>query len=177
MNCEKCKNKKATVFYADRDGERHSLCASCAAILGKLNQYSPSDAHNSAHGAKYTPEPSMLSLCKTSLTFVPPYALFGGNDTSLQCPICSTHLSAVNESGSVGCPECYNVFGEYLFPSLLSPETAVGARIPSSLRTIFDRQRAVSELKLRIKDAIESENYELAAELRDKIKSIEARRA
>lgn len=177
MNCEKCKNKKATVFYADKDGGRHSLCASCAAILGKLNQYSPSDAQNSPHGAKYAPEPSLLSLCKTSMTFVPPYALPYENGTSPQCPVCSTCFDAVTEYGLVGCPVCYDIFGEHLFPSLLSPKTAVGARIPSSLRTVFDRQRAVSELKLQIRSAVESENYELAAELRDKIKSIEARKA
>ena len=46
MNCEKCKNKKATVFFADDGGSRHALCASCGAIQGKLGQITSNEKSN-----------------------------------------------------------------------------------------------------------------------------------
>ena len=35
MNCEKCKQRKATLFFSDEGGRRHALCAACGALLGK----------------------------------------------------------------------------------------------------------------------------------------------
>ena len=46
--------------------------------------------------------------------------------------------------------------------------------MPSSHRTSIDRIRSINDLKARIKIAIETENYELAATLRDEIRKLES---
>ena len=172
MNCEKCKNKKATVFYADEGGFRHSLCASCASLLGK--EYSPITT-DGAEEKVFIPETSLTLISQRPLPVFSSYAHVESERGALQCSFCGTELSRVIEKGCVGCPECYAIFGPVIFPSTLTPEEAQGARMPSGRRASIDRNRSISELKTKIRIAIESENYELAADLRDRIKALQAR--
>ena len=174
MNCEKCKNKKATVFYADETGGRHSLCALCAISLGKISQYDPTQ-EVSDRITPFIPEPTLISLRPKES----PLALYcSANESELSstCPYCSTVLESVVAKGRAGCPECYTVFCDTLFPSSLTPQSARGARMPSSRRALIDRVRSINELKARIKVAVETENYELAASLRDEIRKLESQK-
>ena len=167
MNCENCKNKKATVFYADDTGRKHSLCAVCAAPLGKLAQYTPA----AENGSTFIPPTTLFSLNAIGEIST----LFPTPDTKdIACPYCATSLESASENGKAGCPECYISFSRYAFPATVSPENASGARMPSSYRIAIDRTRSISELKAKIKNAVENENYELAAELRDKIRKLES---
>lgn len=174
MNCEKCKNKKATVFYADETGGRHSLCSLCAVTLGKVSQYDPADDPNT-RATPLIPEPTLTSLCKEDSP-LPIYCSANESDLSSTCPYCSTSLESVVTRGRAGCPECYTAFCDLLFPTSLTPESAHGARMPSSRRALIDRVRSINELKSRIKIAVETENYELAASLRDEIRKLESQK-
>ena len=176
MNCEKCKNKGATVFYADDGGGRHALCASCASLLGKLGQYSSTATDDS--GIRFIPDPYLTSLVSAPLFPLPIYSAKGDRKSTSapKCTFCGTDIEHVRQSGTVGCPECYTVFGSLIFPSALSPESAYGARIPLRRRYAIERQRSVDELKRKIRLAVETENYELAAELRDRIKELDLKK-
>lgn len=170
MNCEKCKNKKATVFYADDVGGRHSLCAPCAATLGKISEYDPADSKRG--NLPFIPSPTLTAL---QMPPTPLHLYCTANETEhTSCPYCNTPLESAVATGKVGCPECYTVFAGTLLPSSLTPETASGARMPSSHRATIDRIRSINDLKSRIKIAIETENYELAATLRDEIRRLES---
>jgi protein arginine kinase activator len=172
MNCEKCKNKKATVFYADDGGGQHALCAACAEELGRITRHSRATASDAASSVGFQPSCSILDTPTKEYGAI---AVFSSrrDGADLKCPFCSTSLSAVERTGRVGCPECYGVFGELLFPGTLSAETATGARMPRRKKTSIDRRRTVASLKMKIKLAIEAENYELAATIRDEIKKLE----
>ena len=169
MNCESCKNKHASVFYADEGGGRHALCSACAQALGKISPYSP--ASEGADTRVFIPEPTLLCLKEEAPLTV--YRRGSEEPVKVVCPYCATPLDSATLKGRVGCPECYVVFSERLFPPSLSPERANGARMPSSYKAEIDRTRSISELKVKIKIAVESENYELAATLRDKIRRLE----
>ena len=171
MNCEKCKNKKATVFYADESGGRHSLCASCAASLGKISEYNASEPQE--HSSVFTPQPTLTSL-QPLHTSLPIYCSADEQLLMTSCPHCSTSLETAMSRGRLGCPDCYSIFADALLPSSLSAECARGARMPSSRRSAIDRIRSINDLKSRLKIAVESENYELAATLRDEIRRLEA---
>ena len=60
MNCESCKNKQASVFFADESGGRHALCGACAQALGKISPYSPSS--ESGQAKVFIPEPTLSAL-------------------------------------------------------------------------------------------------------------------
>ena len=172
MNCESCKNKHATVFYADEAGGRHALCQSCAQTLGKISPYSPSDEGGNTR--PFIPEPTLLSLKSERVCVI--YAAGGEERGTVTCPYCATSLDLVIKNGRVGCPECYTVFRDALIPSSLTPENASGARMPLSYRSAIDRTRSIADLKAKLRIAVESENYELAATLRDKIRKLEGGR-
>ncbi len=171
MICENCKKTQATVFYADESGGRHALCASCAKILGKISQYSPNEGEDKPK-TRFIPKPTITSLIEPS----PVPALYcSKNEKSGRavCPFCATSLESAAKSGRVGCPECYTVFSEHLIPSSLSADSAEGARMPISRRESIERIRSIGELKKQLKIAVEAESYELAATLRDKIRTLE----
>ena len=171
MNCENCKKARATVFYADESGRQHSLCASCAKILGKLSQYDPSDGEVKPN-PRFLPNHNIL-LLKKSAQIGNIYFTKKDDGNNSVCPYCSTSLSKTIETGRVGCPECYTVFSDLILPSSCTAETAHGAKMPSARRESFERLKSIAELKAQIKIAVESENYELAATLRDKIRKLE----
>ena len=173
MNCEKCKNKGATVFYADDGGGRHALCASCAAMLGKSGQYSPR-ASEVERGTTFIPEPHLYSLiCARSELPIYLSATDTSSPASQKCSFCGTELETVRQSGEVGCAVCYSVFAPFILPSTLTPESAEGARMPSRRRAAIERQRAIGNMRNKLRLAVETENYELAASLRDKIRELE----
>ena len=172
MNCEKCKNKKATVFYADETGSRPSLCAACAATLGKVSGYDPSQISDQGNRS-FLPNPTLLSMTRTEQP-IQIYCSANANEEAAVCPSCSTSLVSLVSGGFAGCPECYTVFCDLIFPVSLSPESSRGARMPSSRRDSIERIRSISELRSKIRLAVESENYELAASLRDEVRRLES---
>ena len=171
MNCEKCKNKKATVFYADNGGGQHALCAPCAEALGRITEFSVMDSTSASASTPFAPESSLFSLTLGQVTSFPLYSAC--RDSEPKCPFCSTSLTLARRSGAVGCPECYSVFGDMLFPDSLTVETAIGARMPRRRKSAIEHKRAVAALKQKLRLAVDAENYELAATLRDEIKKLE----
>ncbi len=167
MLCEKCKNKKATLFYADEGGSRHSLCASCAAAQGKLAQFPPSE---SPPLPPYIPDSLYTALQPTILSF-PRFPSEANLPES--CPKCSTSLEMLLAGSPLGCPSCYELYASLLPASDLA-QASPKHRMPRTYRKRLEKAQALARLKEEIKQAVASENYELAATLRDQIKKLEA---
>ena len=96
MNCENCKNKQATVFYADESGGRHALCASCARTLGKISQYDPSEGQKS-QSTVFIPRVTLTSLSASELS-IPTYLCENENRGRSVCPVCSCTLESPAET-------------------------------------------------------------------------------
>ncbi len=170
MNCENCKKRPATVFFADEMGARHSLCASCAKILGKISEYDPSNDGN-PEVDQFLPPSALTSMLQKPL--IPLCLTNSQPHTRVVCPHCATSLETAVSNASVGCPECYTVFEGYLFPAPRPSEANDRVRMPSAYRERLGRARSITELKLQLKVAVEGENFELAATLRDKLRRLE----
>ena len=169
MNCEKCKSKKATLFYADEGGVKHALCASCGEGINKISELCEK---NQAPRSKLIPEKVLYSFYERPSAISPYICREVGRD--VVCPNCKTALEDIIKSGRFICPDCYESFGDYLSVCRGSSECEEGARMPSARRSDIDRRRALERLKTEIKLAVENENYELAASLRDKVRRLEA---
>ena len=83
----------------------------------------------------------------------------------LQCKTCGTTLSELQKNGLVGCPHCYTIFSDYLLKDKNKSHRRTG-RTPKGLEFI-------ERLEKKLKRAVESEDFEEAAQLRDKIKDLE----
>lgn len=163
MNCEKCKNVRATMFYADEAGVRHALCASCGSALGRIGKIDFDDKNTNK---QYFSEPFMITETERGLSS----PLVQPSSNELACPRCSTTASELLTSGSTGCAFCYDTLTPHL--ALLSSNVCRGARMPRSYRLADEKKRAVAEYKRQIRAAVDGENYELAATLRDKIRAL-----
>ena len=169
MNCEKCKNKKATFFYADEGGSRHALCASCGASQGKTLSISVAGAQGEDKPPEYLPEFDILSLFSITSPSVPAVA----DDSGIVCRGCGLSIAEAHISGGLGCPDCYEAFATHLLPDLPSSVGNVEVRMPYLRRKRLEREKALSSLRDELKSAIRDENFELAVTLRDRIRSIE----
>lgn len=167
MNCEKCKSRKATLFFSDENGRRRALCTSCGALLGKA--VSPTSLLPEESTSRYIPSPTLSNLITAPLSLVG----IKENDSGAVCRGCGISADEIITSGEIGCPDCYECFSGRIFPSLPTRTSVYSARMPSARRKRLDRERRLTELRVELRRAIDGECFELAATLRDKIRDLE----
>ncbi|MBE7026736.1 MAG: hypothetical protein E7410_04140 [Ruminococcaceae bacterium] len=93
------------------------------------------------------------------------------------CPKCNMSLAQFSKSGKLGCPDCYEAFRPYLNEVLKSihANTEHTGKISKNANEKIKLRRELENLKKELADAIEKQNFENAALLRDKIKELEAK--
>ena len=99
---------------------------------------------------------------------------------AVQCSHCGLTYEDFRKIGRLGCSECYTSFSKYLGPLLKRIHGAsqhLGKAPFQYAETSSKRQRAkifdIVELRERLQQAIEREEFEEAAKLRDAIKEAE----
>ena len=93
-----------------------------------------------------------------------------------RCSYCGTSLGDFRSSGRLGCARCYGAFEQSLKDLLRrvhGSATHVGRRYAGADAPALDRTATLTELRGRLADAIKSEEFELAASLRDQIRTME----
>lgn len=98
----------------------------------------------------------------------------GGKD--LVCDHCGYSEAEFHKTGRLGCPECYNVFVTpkmEILRKIQDAEVHKGkAPKNQSKRTL---RQSVAQLTKDLLDAVELENYERAAQIRDELKALKAK--
>ena len=150
MLCSNCNKRKARIHLTDiKDGEKRELdlCEVCAKELGIGDFVVPDFA-----GATQAPVPD-----KT-------------------CPHCGRSYKDFVEKGRLGCQHDYDEFKDELTPTLKRVHQAERHRgkAPARLEASNRKQRILDYLEEELSRAVKREEYEKAAELRDRIASIEA---
>jgi len=92
------------------------------------------------------------------------------------CPSCGMTFAEFRKEGLLGCPACYDAFEQRL-GSLLERAHEGGShhcgKIPKRAGSSLERQQHLTTLRQSLQRAIEHEQYEDAARLRDEIASLE----
>jgi len=164
MQCQICNKNDATIHLTEiADGVRTEMhiCEQCA-----IEQDIAVKSH--------IPINELLS----NLLAVQPSddELFGPSEQKLACPNCGFTLTQFRKEGALGCPRDYEVFEKTLLALIEKAhdgKTTHCGKIP--LKTPRDTKKQMEMLNLRqqLEAAVISEDYELAAQLRDKIKQSE----
>ena len=100
-----------------------------------------------------------------------------GNQSSIQeCPRCGTTFAEYRKTSLIGCPVCYRYFRDLLIPSIRKVQFTLqhDGKFPASTSLETRSRRRVNLLRQELSDAVVSENFERAAELRDEINSLSA---
>lgn len=95
---------------------------------------------------------------------------------AVRCSYCGTSLSDFRASGRLGCARCYGAFEQSLKDLLRrvhGSASHVGRRYAGADAPALDRTATLTELRGRLADAIKGEEFELAASLRDQIRTME----
>jgi len=98
------------------------------------------------------------------------------DDAQKTCPSCGLSYNAFKESGRLGCSRCYDTFSVQLKPLIqkMQKEMKHLGKIPDKGNERLILKRDISELRLQLKDAVSQEHFEMAAQLRDQIRRLEA---
>lgn len=172
MLCEKCKKRTATVFYNENLNGKlrsYSLCGECAAKLREKGDLQDITA--------------MLG------SFADPFSdlrddFFGGFfgmpiqkaiPNTHKCPTCGYTYADIMREGRVGCADCYRIFSAELTRTVQAIHGSgvhVGM-VPSRHRARKEREEQLKKLRRSMQDAIQKEDFERAASLRDDIKKME----
>ena len=91
------------------------------------------------------------------------------------CPECGTPLRFVQEKKTIGCPHCFFYFRDTVLKFMQegSGEIFYAGNLPLQPETFSDVAVSLQHLEDELQKAVENEEYELAAYLRDKIKEQE----
>ena len=164
MQCEICQKNEATIHLTEiTDGVRVEahLCQKCAAEQGVAMK-------------GQVPINELLS----SLLSVQPTdeELFGASERQLACPQCGFTLDQFRKESVLGCPYDYEVFEKSL-SSLIEKAhdgcTIHCGKVPSKAPANTKKQIELLNLRRELETAVQAEDYELAAKLRDKINQSE----
>jgi protein arginine kinase activator len=95
---------------------------------------------------------------------------------ALRCPACGSTLRDFRDSGRLGCDQCYVAFDFHLrdlLRRLHGSSQHVGERYVVPGASDADPRSRLLDLRAQLRRAVESENFELAADLRDRIRVLE----
>ena len=157
MLCCFCKAKEATVHLTQIAGDKVQkvdLCEECAKNKG-VN------------------DPAGFSLADLLLGLGASQEIEqAGAGATIKCPRCGFTQADFKKAGRLGCPECYTTFGDVLEGLLKTMHKGVrhAGKVPMALQKTRDLSDRLKTLQKKLAKAVEEENFEQAALLRDEIK-------
>lgn len=91
-----------------------------------------------------------------------------------RCPECGFTPEQFKERGRLGCPHCYEFYAGKLHPILdrIHSGTEHRGKFPKKYRKQIS-QKQIQELRNRLQELVQREEYEEAAVVRDRLKEIE----
>jgi len=164
MQCQVCQKKEATIHLTEiTDGVRSEmhLCEHCA----------------QDEGIAIKSQLSINELLSGLLATQPiDDELFGDTEQELSCPHCGFTLAQFTKEAVLGCPYDYEVFEKSLLPLIEKAhdgKTVHRGKVPSKMPKDTKKQMKLTALRQQLDAAVQSEDYELAAKLRDEINQLE----
>jgi len=159
--CDVCKENDVVITLTEIDGDgvrQVRLCERCAAERGMQT-------------AVATPKPQIGTFLQSVHQQVTPAV-----GDAARCPFCSSTLRDFRQTGRVGCAQCYAAF-ESSLRELLRRVQGSSRHMGRAYTGPTDAEMlvagTVSQLRERLERAIATEQFELAATLRDQLRGME----
>ena len=161
MNCDVCKKNQAVVFLTqivDGKMQKVNLCDSCSKEKGVT-------------------DPTGFALADLLLGLGAAQEIERGGGVT-KCPVCGFSQADFKKTGRLGCASCYETFSEALDSLLknMHKGTQHVGKVPSRLVKSMEREQQLKELQRELRKAVSEENYEDAAAIRDRIRTLQTDR-
>lgn len=166
MLCERCHKNQANTYITNTVNgvtkEMH-LCGECAKQMGYGDLFSSFPAATMGLGDFFG---SIFGETNRALS---------GTAKNRTCPSCGFDLADIARLGEVGCPQCYTLFEKELLPSIqnLQGSAEHTGKVPRSAGKNVRREKKIETLRAQMQKAVDNQEYEQAAKLRDEIKKLE----
>lgn len=165
MQCQECGKRAATLHFTKIvNGEKTELhiCETCAREKGEF--IPGTQAGFSIH-----------SLLSGLLDFEAGKSNAATKQSGMQCETCGMTYTQFSKIGRFGCSHCYKQFSERLDPLLkrVHGNTVHVGKVPKRAGGKLKTKREIDRLKKEMQGRIEREDFESAAQLRDKIRELE----
>jgi len=187
MLCDNCKKNTATIHMKGLanglKAELH-LCQECSVGISNMVQMEmPINLENLFGNLANTDAPiSLENIFKgimesvQSIGHVPqPANIKIARKAPGPCTTCELTYEQFKTTGKLGCEACYQAFPKEivaLFKNVQSSSHHEG-KFPKRFGTQIRQQREVGKLRTSLRKAVDDENYEEAARIRDQIRSLE----
>lgn len=172
--CQKCNEKPANVKFTKIENGKvieFQLCQDCAEEISlfkhkKIDEDVKIALSNILSGLlniqKKEEEPSS----------VPP------KYKELICKNCGLPYESFHKTFLLGCSECYESFNDNLIPIIRKIHGSIEnkGKVPSGQKRFLEISKKINDLRQQLDDAIEMEDYEIAAGIRDKIRELEQKK-
>lgn len=157
MNCDVCKSNQATVFLTqivEGKMQKVNLCESCSKEKGVT-------------------DPTGFALADLLLGLGAAEEMERGGGVQ-KCPVCGFSQADFKKTGRLGCSNCYETFGDGLQSLLkgMHKGTQHLGKTPTRVAKTMERDAQMKTLQRDLRKAVGEENYESAAEIRDKIRHL-----
>src|SRR5690625_6059 len=163
MRCNSCSDKEAIMHFTqivDNEVTTYHLCESCAAEKGL--------------------EPGLAAGDQPLTDLMAQLSEVGRDEREVDdgtCGYCGLELDDFKKSGRLGCSHCYVTFEDHLrrlLRRLHGSTDHVGKVYLPPDPTEAQRRERLAGLKRRLDRAVDREDFERAAVLRDQIRELEA---
>jgi len=160
MKCENCHEREATVHYTEiENSEKREihLCEEC-------------------YRQKLTLVQKALDFTEMLKQLLHGAVQDQGASAQAICPTCGISLAEFRAAARLGCPNDYHVFKESLDPLIekLQHGPRHLGRVPARAGVQLQRKNILIRLRRDLERAVQREEYEKAAELRDQIRQLNA---
>lgn len=159
MKCQICQENEATIHLTEIENKQKievHLCEECARKNAQIFQVQIAS-----------------SVAKTIQALVEKHSREMEEMRGTCCPACGISFADYQSAGRLGCPSDYEVFEKWLKPLIekMHGRTEHVGKTPSGA-VMTETSGEVIRLRKELDEAIEAEEYEKAAELRDRLKSL-----
>lgn len=92
------------------------------------------------------------------------------------CPRCGLKASEFRKQGKLGCPECFKAFEKDVraIVSQMASRPRHTGKVPASMLAEHEEAARGENLREELREAVEHEEYELAARIRDRLRELES---
>ena len=163
MLCNNCGNNEANTHITESingQTKEYYLCFECAQKLGYSKIINPFDINfNGFLGSMFSSPAPQKKLPETKTEV---------------CPFCGASFEDLAETGKAGCAVCYKTFCDSLAPSIqrIHGKAVHTGKVPKTAGKDLKKKHEIKALTDQLNAAVANQEYEKAAELRDKINQL-----
>ena len=171
--CDVCKAKEARYSVSIMSGDKVMLRSLCQDCMAKMNMTFSAGSAAKVLGAIMNALGAQMPEESPAPHEVEAVAEDPAPENDAVCENCGTTRAQFLKTGKLGCVDCYTAFREDLTGLLKLEETVHTGRKPVQDEATQQRRSTYERLTWHLQAAIDNEDYETAAVIRDQLRKFD----